>query len=94
MRIVRVQIDRTADRPDPSVDHIHCRQETAIEGRLLLNRFEAKLLDGALWVRNWWFETTITAVGRFLCRHLRRHNVTCRGRNDHTGREPLGWPRA
>lgn len=100
MRIVRFQVNRTADHSDPSIDHPKCRQETAIEGRLVLNRIEAKALDVALWVRNWWFENVICALGRLLCRGFRRHNVTCRGRQDHTiagvgiiDPDRWGWPR-
>jgi hypothetical protein len=33
-----------------------------------------------LWVPEW----VVTVVGRVTCRLLRWHNVTCRGRADHT----------
>ena len=32
----------------------------------------------------WLPEWMVRLVGRLLCRALRRHNVTCRGRQDHT----------
>lgn len=49
-----------------------------------------------LWCPEW----LVGMVGRIACRAFRRHNVTCRGRADHTIRgvglvDPgrWGWPR-
>lgn len=86
MRIVRFQIDQT--RPDPWVDHPDSRPTTAIEGRIVLNRFEAWLLVAYLWV----LDEVTYRLGRLACRLLRWHNVSCRGRSDHDGTEKLRWP--
>lgn len=51
------------------------------------------MLHAALWVREQWFEQVTYRLGRLLCRLLRSHNVTCRGRTDHDGTEALRWPR-
>jgi hypothetical protein len=49
-----------------------------------------------LWIPEW----VVRLVGRPLCRLARRHNVTCRGRRDHTvlgvglvDPDRWGWPR-
>lgn len=74
--------------------------ESTIETRILFNRFETKLIGAVLWLRNWWFETVTCRLGRVLCRAFRRHNLTCRGRRDHTAAGGLidpgrwrYWPR-
>lgn len=81
MRIARSQIDCTVYEPD---EYYLGGVTTAVEVRVVLNRFEAKVLHAALAVREWWFETVTYRLGRLLCRRLRRHNLTCRGRQDHT----------
>lgn len=90
MRIVRFHIDQT--RPGPYADCPGCRPTTAIEGRIVLNRFEVWALTAILWARVQWFEQVTYRLGRLLCRLLQRHNITCRGRADHDGRERLRWP--
>lgn len=98
MRIVRFRIDRT-DHPALHAEargvycYIPAETSTAIEGRIVLNRFEVALLDAVLWVRNQWFEQVTYRLGRLLCRAFGWHNVTCRGRVDHDGTETLRWPR-
>jgi hypothetical protein len=87
MRIVRSRYEHDWSRPVPGITIETEPVRTgysSIESRILFNPFETKLIDAVLWVRNWWFETVICALGRFLCRYFRRHNVTCRGRRDHT----------
>lgn len=86
MRIVRFQIDQT--RPDPWVDRPDAGPTTAIEARIVLNRVEAWALSAAMRT----LDEVTYRLGRLLCRLLRRHNVTCRGRTDHDGRERLRWP--
>ncbi len=100
MRVGRGRIDCTDYSQIEWMEPAPGAVTTASEMRVVLNRFEAKLLHGALAVREWWFETVTYRLGRLLCRYFRRHNVTCRGRRDHT--TPSGivdrgrwhyWPR-
>lgn len=98
MKIVYARIDRTYYPPDHYdggrgvLCYVPAETVTAIEGRILLNRFEASVLDVALAVRDQWHEQVTYRLGRLACRVLRRHNVTCRGRVDHDGTEKLRWP--
>jgi hypothetical protein len=39
-----------------------------------------------LWVPEW----VVGVAGRLTCRLLRWHNITCRGRPDHTAHEAVG----
>lgn len=78
MRLARNLIDRTEYGPGEVT--------TAVEVRVVLNRFETWVLDSACSVRNWWSEQVIWRLGRLNCRLFRRHNLTCRGRRDHGGR--------
>lgn len=87
MKIVRFEIDQT--RPDRWIDDPDSRPTVGIEGRIVLNRFEAWLLVAFLWV----YDEVTYRLGRLLCRMLGWHNVTCRGRSDHDGTEALRWPR-
>lgn len=88
MRIVRSRIESCATCSDgdrPVGDH-PCRITAAIEGRLVLNRVDTKLLGVALRVREQWHEQVIWAVARARCRLFGTHGVTCQGRADHRRR--------
>jgi hypothetical protein len=57
--------------------------ESAIEMRILFNRFETKLIGAALWVLNTWVERVMYPILRQRCRWLGKHGAACRGRTGH-----------
>jgi hypothetical protein len=102
MRIVRNEFERQWARPFGTDEREpFLTGESALETRIWFNRFETKLILAALWIRNEWFERVTCRLGRLNCRLFRHHNLTCRGRRDHSvlGQGLIdpdrwsGWPR-
>lgn len=85
MRIIRVEFEEQYDRPYHAGEYEPIRTgDSAVEARIWFNRFETKLILAVLWVRHQWAERITWRLGRLNCRLFRRHNVSCRGRRDHT----------
>lgn len=57
--------------------------ETAVEGRILMNRFETKLWRAWLWLTEVWDEQVLYRIGWLRCRTLDQHNRSCRGLPGH-----------
>lgn len=74
-------LDRTEER--------NYTGEMVVEGRILLNRFEAKVIEAVWWVLEIWDERLAYPLSRLCCRWFGRCGVGCRGR---TGCIPKARP--